>query len=279
MINNMDNSMENRLNQPISEIIKLRHSVRTYEHKPLSREVREALESYLDEINHLEGIFGGKIRVKLIKKDHGDKDIKLGTYGVIKGAQSYLAVACEKGKYDLEDLGFLFEKIILFCTALGLGTVWISGTFNKGNFSKAMQLKESELLPIVSPVGIESDQKSFIAKLFGDNSNKRKEFGQVFFDGNFNTPLTKENAKEYADVLEMIRLAPSAMNKQPWRILKEDHALHIYSDSKLEMSRVDIGICMCHLALAAEENGFKGEFKVLGPKENVPYKYFVSWIF
>jgi hypothetical protein len=270
--------MSNTFNKPITEIIKLRNSVRSYENADLSKEVKEKIQTYLDEINNSEGVFGGKVRIKLVEKDDGDKEIKLGTYGVIRGAKYYLAVACEKSKYDLEDLGFLFEKVILYCTSLGLGTVWMGGTFNKSNFSKAMKLKETEILQIISPVGIEGGKKSIISKMFGRNTLKRKDFNQVFFNENFETPLTYEAAKEYSEVLEMVRLAPSAMNKQPWRILKEGNNFHIYSDSKIEMGRVDMGICLCHFSLTAKEKGLKGEIKVLSDKSIDKYKYLASWI-
>lgn len=270
--------MNNSFNKPINEIIKKRYSVRNYENTELSKEVKEKLQSYLDEVNTLEGPFAGKVRISLVQKNDTNKEIKLGTYGVIKGANYYLAVAYEKSNYALEDLGFLFEKVILYCTSLGLGTVWIGGTFNKGDFSKAMQLKDYETLPIVSPVGIEGGKKSILAKMFGSNKFKRKDFNQIFFNENFDTPLTYEEDKEYYEVLEMVRLAPSAMNKQPWRILKEGNNYHFYSEGKSEANRIDMGICMCHFYLTVKEKGLKGEFKVLSDKSDNKYKYVVSWI-
>jgi nitroreductase len=270
--------MANTFNKPINEIIKKRHSVRSYENTGIPKDVKEKLEVYLDEINNSEGPFGGKVKIQLVQKDDTDKATKLGTYGVIKGANYYLAVAYKKSNYDLEDLGFLFEKVILYCTSLDLGTVWLGGTFNKGNFAKAMELKEDEKLPIVSPVGIEGGKKSILARMFGSNTFKRKDFAQIFFYENFDTPLMPEEAKEYSEVLEMARIAPSAMNKQPWRILKDGNAYHIYSEGKIEMSRIDIGICICHFYLAAKEKGLKGEIKVLSGREDNKYKYVASWI-
>ena len=85
-------------------------------------------------------------------------------------------------------LGYSLEKVILYCTSLGLGTVWLGGTFNKGNFAKAVNLKENEILPIVSPVGYEGGKKSLFAKVVGKNTNKRNDFSQSFFNGDFNTP-------------------------------------------------------------------------------------------
>ena len=265
--------------QPISEIIKKRHSVRSYENGTLPEEARERLQAYLDEINHSKGPFGGKVRISLIQRNDTNKEIKLGTYGVIKGATNFLTVACKKNDDALVDLGFLFEKVILFCTALGLGTVWMGGTFSKGNFAKAMQLKEDELMPIVSPVGVEGAGKSFIATMIAkSNLSRRNDFSQLFFNGNFNTPLTYEAAGEYGDVLEMVRLAPSALNKQPWRILKQENKYHFYSVGNHDVNKIDLGIGLCHFYLSAMEKGLKGEIKVLSLKSDGRYKYVASWV-
>lgn len=272
-------TMTNIFDKSINEIIRKRHSVRNYENIELSKEIKEKLQAYLDEINDSESPFGGKVRISLTQKNDGNKEIKLGTYGVIKGANYYLIAVCKKGNYDFENLAFLFEKVILYCTSLGLGTVWLGGTFNKGNFAKAVQLKEDEILPIVSPVGIEGGKKSILGFLFSkNNGSKRKDFSQIFFNENFDTPLTYEEAKEYGEVLEMVRLAPSAVNKQPWRILKEGNNYHFYSEGKGEFKRIDMGIGICHFYLSAKEKGLKGEIKVLNDRSHDKYKYVASWI-
>lgn len=270
--------MSKTFNKSINDIIKTRHSVRTYENSELSSDVIKKIEVYLEEINSSKGLFGEKIRVNLVKKNDGDKEIKLGTYGVIKGANYYLTAAYDKSENGLYDLGYLFEKVVLFCTSIDLGTVWLGGTFNKGKFAKAIELKESEALPIVSPVGIEAEKKSFIAKMFGGNTNKRNEFSSIFFKENFDTPLSFGEASEYGQVLENVRLAPSAMNKQPWRIVKEGKNYHIYNEGKMEMSQIDIGIALCHFELSVKEKGLNGEFKVLSDKNNDKFKYVISWI-
>lgn len=271
--------MANIFNKSMNEIVSKRHSVRNYENTELSNEIKEKLQAYLDEINDSGGPFGTKVRISLIQKNDANKEVKLGTYGVIKGANHYLVAVCKKGDYDFENLGFLFEKVVLYCTSLGLGTVWLGGTFNKGNFAKAVKLKEDELLPIVSPVGIEGGKKSILGALFSKkNGPQRKDFAQLFFNEKFDTPLTYEDAKEYGEVLEMVRLAPSAVNKQPWRIIKEGNNYHFYSEGKSEMSRIDMGIGICHFYLTAKEKGLKGEIKVLSNKSHDKYKYVGSWI-
>ena len=269
----------NIFNKPINEIIKSRHSVRTYENNELPKDVLNKVKTYIDEINNSKGIFGDKIRINLIEKNDENKETKLGTYGVIKGANYYLTAAYDKsdGK-GLYDIGYLLEKVVLYCTDLGLGTVWLGGTFNKSKFAEVINLKDNESLSIVCPFGIEADKKTLVAKMFGVNTNKRKDFTSLFFKDNFDTTLSYEEAGEYGEVLENIRLAPSALNKQPWRIVKEDKNLHIYSDGKIDINKVDIGIALCHLELTASEKGLNGKFEILKDKVSDKFEYVISWI-
>lgn len=262
-------------NKPLTEIIKDRYSVRNYEDKALPKNLTEEIENYISKVDNP---FKVKVRIHLIKKDTYKDVIKLGTYGVIKGANYYLVSACEKEEFALEALGYTLEKVILYCTSLGLGTVWLGGTFSKGEYAKAINLKENEILPIVSPVGYEGGKKSLLASLMADHKNKRKSYSEIFFNEDFNIPLSSEVAEEYSEALEMVRLAPSAMNKQPWRIVKVKDNLHIYNSGKIDMNKIDIGIALCHLNLYMNEKGISGEFKVTNPNIESKYKYVISWI-
>lgn len=142
--------MSRDFDKSITEIIKIRHSVRSYEEKNIDAELLNKIEKYIEK---LDNPFGIKIRVKIIKNEDSKDKLKLGTYGVVKGARYFLAVSCKDEEFNLQALGYTFEKVILYCTSLGLGTVWLGGTFTKGKFAKAMSLNENEVLPIVSPLG------------------------------------------------------------------------------------------------------------------------------
>lgn len=263
-------------NKSIKEIIPARYSVRNYSDKLLSEEMINKINSYIKDLTNP---FNKEVRMELIEKDEDNENIKLGTYGVIKGANYFFVSACKNDDVSLMALGYSLEKLILFCTSLGLGTVWLGGTFNKGNFAKAINLQEGEILPIVSPVGYEGGKKSLLGTLFGNHHNKRKSFSELFFNRDFNTPLTESDAEEYCEPLEMLRLAPSAVNKQPWRVVKEDDKIHFYLASTNTLNRVDIGIALCHFHLTALENKLDGEFKIINSKsENTKFTYVISWI-
>lgn len=191
----------------------------------------------------------------------------------------------------LEALGYEFEAAILYLTHLGLGTCWLGGTFNRKGFAKAMNVGDNKLFPIISPYGYAAPKKHIkeIAMRKMINADKRKEWDKLFFENNFETPLSKENAGELTFPLEMVRLCPSASNKQPWRILIKGKVCHFfeykdpkYSDIfKYDIQRIDMGICAAHFDLAVKEKKIKGHF-ILNDKPNIiipkNMEYLFSWV-
>ena len=265
----------------IIETIQKRRSVRTYTSEPLSGEHKAQIEQF---INHLQAPFGlKKARIEMINVYSDGKPIKLGTYGWIKGACDYLALIYEDTPFAETAAAYLFEAVILFCTDLGLGTCWLGGAFSRSDFKKQVSLQPNEKLKIVSPVGYvdAGDRKRFLEKYIVRADNKhssRKSFGELFFDGNFNRPLTEATAGQFFKPLEMVRLAPSANNKQEWRMLLEDKALHFYKKPYLQYDSLDIGIALCHFELSCKELGIDGKFEVLQDvPDNDKIKYVISW--
>jgi hypothetical protein len=251
-----------------------RKSVRNYSDEPVKPGELEKLRGFIGEVNKTRGIFGNQVR--LLCLESGANNGRLGTYGVISGARAFLAAVCKKGPNDLEDTGYQFEKAILFATGLGLGTVILGGTFSRGDFVKAAKLQADESLPIVSPVGYEGGKKSLLGRVIKSHKGDRKPWGELLFEGGFGKALT--DAGEFTDVLEAVRQAPSAMNAQPWRVVRDGGAFHFYSAGKLDMNRIDMGIALCHFEIAAKEKGLGGGFKVLTRGEEGQGKYLVSWV-
>lgn len=274
----------------VNEIIRKRLSVRTYLEKPLTPEIVEKLRRFF---LTLEGPFGGSLRFELIERDLVLKgsNTKLGTYGVIRGASTYVVALAEKADRDLEDIGYSLEKTILYATSLGLGTCWLGGTFKKSEFSKAIEQKDYEILPCITPIGYPSSSKSVIdsAMRFVAGSKNRKGWDELFFSSNFSQRLSESEAGKYVIPLEMLRLAPSASNKQPWRIVKDTNKSHFYLKHTkgyakylaYDLQRVDMGIAMCHFELAANELGIDGKWHISDPGSiETPQdtEYVVSWV-
>lgn len=281
---------EQLLKMSITEHIKNRVSVRTYIDQPLTPKIKEKLRGFSSD---LRGPFGGTLRFKLIKSDLARKgsNAKLGTYGVIRGASTYVVAVVDKADRDLEDFGYSLEKVILYATTLGLGTCWLGGTFKKSEFGKAIEQKDHEILPCISPIGYPSSRKSLIdsAMRYVAGSKNRKSWEELFFLSDFSHPLSESEAGNYRTPLEMLRLAPSASNKQPWRIVKDMYKFHFYLQHTkgyakvmaYDLQRVDMGIAMCHFELTARERGIDGKWQISDPGNiSTPpdTEYVVSWV-
>jgi nitroreductase len=261
------------------ETIQKRRSVRTYTGEPLREEHSAQIKQF---INQLETPFGKKARVELINTYCNEKPIRLGTYGWIKGAGDYLAMIYEEAPFAETAAAYMFEQVVLFCTGLDLGTCWLGGAFSRSDFKKQIVLKPNEKLRIVSPVGYASDKQRFLEKYIvrsDKNRASRKPFGELFFEKEFNHPLAETAAGTLTKPLEMVRLAPSANNKQEWRALLEDKVLHFYKKPYPTYDSIDMGIALCHFELSCKELGIDGAFVV---SQNVPknnkLKYVISWV-
>lgn len=270
----------------VENAVRMRYSVRTFDKKPVEKEVKEKIVVYAE---GLQNPLGPKIKIQFIEKDIAPNGEKLGTYGIIKGAELYLGVTVPKEEYALEALGYDFEQLVLYTTSLGLGTCWLGGTFNRSAFVSAMQIGEKEMFPILSPLGYPAQKKSITEQLMRKTvkADGRLEWKELFFKDGFETQLSSEEAGEYRFPLEMVRLAPSAVNKQPWRVVVADHGVHFFEKHSLkvevgsvDMQRIDVGIAICHFHLALLENNKKGHFERINQKFKVPdnMTYITSWI-
>lgn len=265
--------MEQNLQQLV-ETIEKRHSVRTYKPVEIPAEMTDKLKNYIEEVQRP---YKESVRIVFLDQVDKGKQGKLGTYGMIKGANYFLAAACKQGEYDQTILGYVLEQIVLYATSLGLGTVWIGGTYKKSSFASAMNLKEGEEIKIVVPIGYEAEKKSLVARLMGDNSKKRKEFGSIFFEQEIENPLTKEKAGKYKTALNMLRLAPSANNQQPWRVIKEGNMLHFCLVDEKGGHKIDLGIALAHFDLVMKVQGITGKFEKRSGVKCGTFSYVVSW--
>ncbi len=99
-------------------------------------------------------------------------------------------------------------------------------------------------------------------------------------------------ATRYADPLEILRLGPSASNRQPWRVVKESgmDIFHFYLGRSrgydrlikaVDLQRIDMGIAMSHFELTARELGLCGRWEKM-PSSLSPLpertEYVRSWI-
>lgn len=251
----------------IMEAIRHRRSVRTFDGTSLRSEDAEKVAEYAQNV---ENPYELPIEWKILdaKRDSLSSP-------VIVGTDAWIAGKLKRAPHAEEAFGYAFEKIVLFAEMMGLGTTWIAGTMDRAAFERAMELAEDEVMPCVSPLGYPARKMSLRETMMrkGVKADSRFDFEKLFFDGSFEKPLTPAAARSLKPVLEAVRLAPSAVNKQPWRVVIEGGKAHFYEKQSKgfvdqtgwDLQKVDIGIAMAHFEIGAEEAGKHASLTVEDP--------------
>ena len=251
------------INFVMKESIKQRKSVRTFTGESIHKEHEKAIIDYLSNKDNLVGIYGNEIKIEYIALDKALTG-KIGTYGIIRKSPSYLVAICKNTREALIDCGYVFEKLILFLENIGLNTCWLGGTFNRENLKLSTPIEEGEFIPVITPVGYGLGKRSLPDKMVRKfaKSDTRKDFDELFFDGDFSTSIKDSSIRE---TLEYVRIAPSASNKQPWRVVMDGNTAHFYIERtpkydtmlKYDIQILDIGIALAHYELAKGGSTFK----------------------
>lgn len=255
----------------MQEYIKQRRSVRTFDGNPLSA---DDIEKILEYARGVKNPYDIPITWEVLDaKAHGLNS------PVIAGTDTFIAGKMERVPHAEEAFGYAFEKIVLFAQSIGVGTTWIAGTMNRAQFEQAMDLQDGEVMPCVSPLGYPAKKMSLRETMMrkGVKADVRIPFEELFFKGSFDTPLTAEQAGEDRLALELVRLAPSAVNKQPWRVVIDGDKAHFYEkknrgydNSGWDLQKIDVGIALCHFEIGAQEQGRSVTLSVEDPGIAVP---------
>ncbi|MDR2698977.1 MAG: nitroreductase family protein [Candidatus Methanoplasma sp.] len=224
-----------------------RRSVRKYLPKDMETEKADALRGSLSSLNKASGL-----SMELVEDSGSFRSI---TAPLLKNVRAVVAV---KGRTDDPDLfekcGYYGEQIVLEATALGLGTCWVAGSFNK----KCGSLEIGKGEEIVCTITVGHGAEEIDASTAAPAVPHRKTRGVYdFLEGNTNVPGW------IAEAMKAVQFAPTAMNNQRTRFVYADGKLSAYTPpGKLNM--IDFGITKLHFELAAGGKfslGTPGEFK------------------
>lgn len=210
----------------MKQAMRQRHTVRKFTSKPLSPELISQLNDRVRANNERLGL---AISLKV-----GDESALPGALKLFfaKGVvRNYFVLAGSDRSGLDEDLGYASADLMLFAQTLGLNTWWIGGTFSRKNVEQAVP--EKKVIGIVA-VG------------FGVTpgvAHKSKTAAEV---SSYEGPAPQW----FADGVQAALLAPTALNKQCFRIAGEGGKVSI-SENGGAFSGADIGIVKYHFELGA----------------------------
>jgi hypothetical protein len=206
------------------ETIFTRRSVRQYDLQPLSSELLDEIKAY---IGSLQQLVDQKARFEIVSS------------GVSGGSKAphYILAYCEDSTAAYINVGFVLQKVDLFLQCKGLGSLWLA---------------------MAKP----------------DDKAQKNEFAIMLAFGNTSVPprsgekdFARLSIHEISDmdtaVAHAARVAPSAMNSQPWMLnFNTNNVVINYQGRglmkavlKKKLNKIDLGIAAAHVELALEYGG------------------------
>jgi nitroreductase len=231
-------------NTNLYETIFKRKSIREYDLTPLDG---HALAEIIANTSALKPLYDDiKIEMTLLS----EKDVK-GLF--LAKAPHYLAVFSETKDGYLTNAGFMLQQMDLFFSANGIGSCWQGMPKPTKEILNRSKLEFVILLAFGKPK--ERLHRESVSEF------KRKPIGEI------------TDVKGADELLEPTRLAPSAVNRQQWFFTGNASTIHAYRAKSSfltafmfeKMSKVSMGIAICHLWIAAKHFGKEVEF--IGDKE------------
>lgn len=231
------------------EAIFIRKSIRKYDEAGLSKEMLEKVDDIIRKADRLYSDIDMKIHiVEEGKKIQAISSGFIGSYGKIYGPHYLVMTSVEKEGY-LENIGYTLENVVLELAALGIGTCWIGGSIKKNLLDGIIHIPAGHKPVIVISFGKPSNGNELIRSEAG--KVKRKPLSEILAGG---------MEGDWKDIMEAVRLAPSAVNLQPWRFSFSKEHVHAFVVKRgglmpkhlSLMNRIDIGISLSHLAIAAK---------------------------
>jgi nitroreductase len=216
-----------------------RKSIRKYDLTPLDEHTLAEIMAHTNALKPLHG--DTKIEIKLLSQ----KDVK----GLMLAkSPHYLAVFSETKDGYLTNAGFVLQQMDLFFSSNGIGSCWQGMPKPTKEILKSSKLEFVILLAFGKPE--ERLHRESVSEF------ERKPLGEI------------TDMKGADELLEPARLAPSAMNRQQWFFTGNASTIHAYRAKSNfltafmyeKMSKVSMGIAICHLWIAAKHFGKEVEF-------------------
>ncbi len=201
------------------------------------RQVRNYLNSPVPK-DHLDHILACASGAEQLTGQHADfKLLPAPEVSANQGASHYLLAFCDSSPSAYANVGFVLQKVDLYVQSIGFGCGW---------FMNIKPKKESERFCIALAIG-----NTDVPMRKGIEEFKRIAAGEI---SRHNNPIT-----------QAVRLAPSSLNSQPWKLDFQNGKIIIHDAGhgmkriilKNKLNKIDVGIAARHAVLALENEGNK----------------------
>lgn len=217
------------------EAIRLRHSIRKYEARPLEAGAVEALRKEIEGLNR-----EGDLRMQLVLNE--TKAFKgFLSYGSFSNVSNYIMVVGRKSDSLEYRAGYYGEKLVLFAQQLGLATCIVGLTYKK--VDGAFEVGKDEKVVMCIAIGYAAED---------GRKHKVKTPEQV-------SNILSDTPAWFANGMETALLAPTAVNQQKFyfEYIAPDKVRPKKGTSLVGYTKIDLGIAMCNFEIGAGKENFR----------------------
>lgn len=219
----------------MQEIMKQRHSVRSYTDRKIEGQTRSELLNLIEECNKESGLH--------IQACFDEEEAFGGLsahYGKFKNVKNYIALVGKKDENLDEKCGYYGEKIVLKAQEAGLNTCWVAATYSKSKCRCAVE--KGEKLVCVIAIGYGAVQGT---------AHKSKSADEVSAADGAAPEWFKEG-------VEAALSAPTALNQQKFMLTLSGNKVSAKAGIGM-YTKLDLGIVKYHFELGAGRENFVWE--------------------
>ncbi len=286
------------------KIIEKRRSVRDYRDKPLSAQDAKHVDDYINSVPQIvDGVTVSLRKIDDVKACFDYLNGYTGYNGIMITAPHYVIVTATAGQHALKAGGYAGEWFVLNLTRHEIATCWISANNNEARVAEFLELPANEEVVGIIGYGYASNEvrvsniyasgsDANISKVKSNYSSSpvssRISLEEIVHISRWGNLASVERLEElgYDDVFYYMRLAPSSVNRQPWRFLiqRGEFVLCVsredgYDDDRLAL--LEAGIAMLYFEVAMHDSGFPGRwyFADSGADYQVPEQYLIAAVY
>lgn len=230
-------------NEQYIEAIEKRHSRRAYKPKHLSQEIKDVIKQMVDVVNE-------SADLDLLFIDDATPFFK-----IFSGKFSMIVIAGPDTQKAREDCGYYGEGIVLQCVYHGLGTCWVSGTYNENKVYEVINLATEKRIYAVITIGYAKDGYSLVEKSMYKATHKKNKSYQDMIEA-----CDEKLPEAYSYGLSLVEKGPSAVNRRPVKFRYENGVFSARVDEPYSDKSIDFGIAKLHFVIGARAKGVNGKW-------------------
>lgn len=234
-------------NQEYIKAIDMRRSRRTYRARPLDEDMEKVVRSLVDIINEKAGLH------MIFIKDPTP------AFKLFTGKFSAIALCGDDSEKTRIKCGYYGETIVLQCVYHGLGTCWVSGTYDENKILEMIKIDKKTRLYGLIVVGNVKNSLSAKEKIMYNITHKKSKPYQKMIE-----VCDEKLPPYYVEAMKLVEKAPSSVNERPVHFRYENGVMSAYVDAPYSEKSIDFGIAQLHFCLGAASMGVKGEWDFKG---------------